>query len=720
MKEIFISHSSIQKEFALKLATELGPDRSIIDCADFEPAKKSAEEIKKWFDQCKIFVLMLSKEALSSKWVEFEIKLAYERFYSPKRANFIFFPIIVDENISYDSKEIPEWIKEDECFNLKLFRSPVIVSHFVMKELRELIWKSSERIRQSDNLFVGRKNELAEFETALNRKVHPHLNGVVISGRRGIGKRTFARQCIISELKESRGFEPYKMTMREKDDIENFILQLNDFLQYPKSEIEKILSASKEVKLARAVGLTNELYSHKAFIFVTDKMGCVGYDGKLAEWFRDFITHPELRKELKMFILSEIQWSSFEANKHPNIININLKMPTKDERIMLFNRCCEVFEVSDINDYEIEKIVGKLNHSPSQIINLVKEIKQHPVTKNRIIDMMIEEADNSIRNILDPFLRDKLMIDIMLVLSRFEFLSHRILHLIFPDDADKIDPILYDMIDFNIVEEFGSGDTYIRIDAAVADYMKRSRFKLGKELIQTIEEVSEDLVKGETDIDDMSTYLIEQRRTLERQIRINGKEKLNVLIPSVAIKYVIDLYYDKKYNSVVSLCKRLLHDMHNFYPQITRELSYWLALSYARQGNKSALDSALNPLNDVDRYFILGFYYRRKGDLERALDLLEKARQQLYDTNKVRRELVEVHLRMGNIDEALSLAEINYKNRPDNVFHIQAYFQCINAKPTRTADDKQLQERLMAEMEKNSAKTSSSMLIDMKKQFGAH
>lgn len=715
MKEIFISHSSHQKDFAHRLRNEIGNDRCIIDCADFDAAKKSGDEITRWFNESKIFVLLLSVEALSSEWVQYEISLAKQRFYSPKRKNTIFLPIIIDDRISHVSEEIPDWIKEEECFNLKLFRSPVVLSHLVLKELRELIWKSNERIRLHDSLFVGRKKELGEFEKELNRTVHQHLNGAIITGRASIGKHSFARQCIISELKESPAFEPYKMTMREKDDIENFILQLNDFLQYPKSTIEKILSSSTEIKLNAAVKFTNELYSYKAYVFIADKMGCVGYDGRLTDWFKDFISHPELIKELKIFVLSEIQWMSYEAQKYQNLININLKILSIDERVILFNRCCDIFGVHDISNQEVLQIVRKLSHSPVQIVNLVKDLKEHPYTKMRLIEHMVEDADNSIRTIIEPFLHDRLAIDLLLVLSRFEFLSHRLLRVIFSDKITEMEMEICELIDFNLVEEFGSGDSYVRLDAAIADYMQRSRFKLDCETSMIVEEISENLIQNETDIDDMSSYLIEQRQRLKHQI--NGSDRFKILIPSVAIKYVIDLYYDRNYDSVIYLCSRLLEDMHNFYPQIIRELSYWLAMCYARKGNRRELDLALSPLSDVDRYFILGFYHRKKGDFDKALEYLEKAKHQYYDTNKVRRELVEVYMRMGNIEDALELAKINYDNRPDNVFHIQAYFQCLNAKPMRTADEISLQQRLLSEMEKSNGRNASSMLAEMKKQF---
>lgn len=714
MKEIFISHSSHQKEFALRLWTEIGHDRCIIDCADFETAQRSADEITHWFKECKIFILLLSKESLASKWVKSEIDLAYQRFYSPKRRSTIFLPVIIDERITHNSPEIPEWIKEEECFNLKLVQSPIILSHLVYKAHRELIWKSDEKIRLRDNLFVGRKNELAEFEKELNCKAHSHLNGVVIAGRAGIGKHSFARQCIISELKESPAFEPYKMTMREKDDIENFILQLNDFLQNPKVKIEEILSSPTELKLNAAVKFANELYSHKAYIFITDKMGCISYNGRLTDWFKDFITHPDLLKELKIFVLSEIQWNSHEAQQYHNLISINLKSLTFEERKILFNKCCNIFDVYDISPKEAESIVRKLTHSPGQIINFVKDLKEHPFTKNRLIEDMVEEADNSIRTVIDSFLRNKITLDLLLVLSRFEFLSYRLLRIIFSDCIDEIDPALYEMIDCNIIEVFGFGDSYIRLDAAVADYIQRSKFNLDRETSRIIEEVTEDLLHEETDIDDMSSYLIEQRQSLKQQITSNNRFK--VLIPSVAIKYVIDLYYAQKYDSVINLCTRLLEDMHNFYPQIIRELSYWLAMCYARQGNRQKLESALSQLSNVDKYFILGFYHRRKGEFDKALKYLESANIQHYDTNKVRRELVEVHLRMGNIDDALDLAKINYQKRPDNVFHIQAYFQCLNAKSVRTADDIALQKNLLTAMERSNAKNASSMLEDMKRQ----
>lgn len=714
MKEIFISHSSRQKDFANELRNQIGPNRCIIDCADFEAGKKSADEITRWFNESSIFVLLISREALASDWVSHEIELAKNRFYSPARKNSVFCPILIDSTLTHASVEIPKWIREEECFNLKLFKSPAIASHLILKAYRELIWKKDEKLMLHDTLFVGRKTELAEFEKETKGKVHPNLNGAVITGRPGVGKRSFARQCIISELKESPAFEPYKLTMGRKDDIENFLLQLNDFLQHPKDLIENILSSTKEVKLNKTVEFANELFSHRAYLFITDDMGCIAYNGKLTDWFRDFITHPDLKKELKIFVLSQVQWNSYEARKHTNLINLHLTLQPKDERIMLFNRCCEVFEAAPIRDEEVRRLVGKL-HSPGQIINMAKEIKDHPFSYKRILDDMIKEGDNSILKIINPFLKDDLCISILLVLSKFEFLSHRMLIAIFSEERDDMERSVYEMINYNIIEEFGASDSYVRLDSAIADYIQRSKFKLNREMSRVVEEISENHIQNRTEIDDMSSYLIDQRQILEHQI--NGEERLKILIPSVGVKYVITLYDEGKYDNVVSICKRLLGDMHNFYPKITRELRYWMALCYARKNDWKELTSTVDRLNPADRNFIMGFYYRKAGNYDKALECLENANVHSPDTNKVRRELVEVHLRMGNIEDALELSRINYERRPDNAFHIQAYFQCLNAKPVRTREDIAIQKSLISEMKANNGKSAPSMLADMQRQF---
>ena len=65
--------------------------------------------------------------------------------------------------------------------------------------------------------------------------------------------------------------------------------------------------------------------------------------------------------------------------------------------------------------------------------------------------------------------------------------------------------------------------------------------------------------------------------------------------------------------------------MHNYYPQIKRELKYWLCLSYAREEMEPQLFDTVNELADVDKFFILGFYYRKKVSGIRLLKIYRKS-----------------------------------------------------------------------------------------------
>ena len=79
MIKAFISHSSTQKSFVEKLVETLGRTLCIIDEYDFEPAKKSKDEIFRKIRNADIFILLISKSALTSQWVQLEVGKARDR-----------------------------------------------------------------------------------------------------------------------------------------------------------------------------------------------------------------------------------------------------------------------------------------------------------------------------------------------------------------------------------------------------------------------------------------------------------------------------------------------------------------------------------------------------------------------------------------------------------------------------------------------------------------
>ena len=112
----FISHSSKQKHFAETIRNIIGPDYCWVDKFDFEPSYKTLSEIYDKLGKTSIFVLLISKEAINSDWVQKEIAKAKELL-ELQRIELFSCYIIDDTQLS----DLPDWIVKDECYNLKHF-----------------------------------------------------------------------------------------------------------------------------------------------------------------------------------------------------------------------------------------------------------------------------------------------------------------------------------------------------------------------------------------------------------------------------------------------------------------------------------------------------------------------------------------------------------------------------------------------------------------------
>ena len=217
MIKAFISHSSAQKEFAQELVNTIGRDYCKIDCFDFEPAYKSIDEIFKAIDSCTIFVLLISKEALASSWVQKEIYKAKDELTSGQLEQF--WPYIIDSSLKLD--DVPSWMAKDECFNLKYFVSPEMLRKDIEQKIRRLIWRENPNIMARETTIIGRSIENEAFEDKRFSNRGRSLRGLIISGRNGVGKDAFAKQCLY-KLGKPKEIEPYRISLDVKEGIENF------------------------------------------------------------------------------------------------------------------------------------------------------------------------------------------------------------------------------------------------------------------------------------------------------------------------------------------------------------------------------------------------------------------------------------------------------------------------------------------------------------------
>jgi tetratricopeptide (TPR) repeat protein len=159
----------------------------------------------------------------------------------------------------------------------------------------------------------------------------------------------------------------------------------------------------------------------------------------------------------------------------------------------------------------------------------------------------------------------------------------------------------------------------------------------------------------------------------------------------------------------------------NYDQQIIWETNYRLTLAYARTKDEKFFDHISffkNDLNNLDYHFLLGFYYRNKGNRSKALENYTKALEYYPEHSRSKREIVNIYLSLGNYDEALDLARDNYEKRQTNIYHIHSYFiSIIRRKKPTTSNDIKVLGRLMNSVKSNPDIKSDDILRCMQGEY---
>ena len=711
MIKVFVSHSSAQKEFATQLVNLLGRDLCFIDCYDFKPAYKTIDEIYKSIDKSVMFVLLISKESLKSEWVEIEIKKAVSNMERNRLKCFL--PYIIDESISI-SKDIPDWMSKEQCFNLKYFRSPQVVKKDIKEKIQRMIWNDRPDIRERETFFVGRNDEIDKFQNFIYSADVSQYRAVLISGRKGVGKKRFARRCML-QLGMDLESEPYQISLSNKDGIEDFIIQLNSLQDlFSKEELEERLSKDKSTKVCTAISLINEIYKSSDYLIIIDNMSCVLPTQNISEWFLDIVSSEQLDGHIGLFVLSRITPKAIFVIQNKEFISIPLMPLDKEDRRKFFFKCAQAYGITDIPNKDANFFVDKLVYSPYQIEEVVKSIRERGLNPTKIeIDSFVQFADKDVRPIVEHFSK-KDYLNILTLLSKVEFLSVEVLKKVFETDGIDIHSFISESLSYGIIELFGYGSEFVRLDHSIADYIQRNRLPLPKDVESCFDEIIENSLTDSLDItEDVSIYLYETRQKLLQ----GRKDSHYYLIPSVIIKAVIDLYNKRLWKDVIALCDKVLKDSYNYYDDIIRELRYWECLAFCRIHDGDRFFESVREIDGADSYFLKGFYFRNAQEYPSAERMYKIALERNPNLQKAKRELVTVYLARRNYDDALHFAAENYSLRPDNTYHIQAYFRCLVRQSLLTNDDKSLLKKLIDEIKHSFSSKKDSLVASMELQY---
>lgn len=709
----FISHSSKQASFAVELVDLFGRDRCIIDQFDFEPALKTADEINRMIDQAVMFVLLISKEALGSPWVKLEIQKAKSNLESGSLQYFL--PYIIDDSVKLE--DVPDWMTREECFNIKRMLSPKMLAKDLAEKRRRLIWRENSKIRIRETAFVGRNEEIDAFQNLIYSETSGRLRAIIVSGRAGVGKDYFSQHCL-EQLGFLKEYEPYRISMTAKDSVELFILNLNSICRkYSDLELKEILSKSVEEKSVAAVKLLNILNDRNEVVFIEDDMACVCPNRHLADWLSDITSNSELASRLCLFLQSKISPITYLQVTNPEIGHLQLYPLKKEDRKKLFYLYARTYGLDEINKDNADFFINKLTYSPGQLLLAVDSINRMGWIKaKQDIQQIVDLGDRSVRPIFEHF-NDEDKRGLLILLSRFEFVSFDILKEIYEDLYGTIEEAIGEMMVYGIVDVFGPNQEYVRLDHYISDYIKRNRLDLPKDLEMVVEEVMTKKMSESLDItEDVSAYLYNVRQSI-----LSGKSKKeDYLIPSVVVKAIIDLYNNSDWDGVIKVCDKVLRDNHNYYPDMEREITYWLCLALCRKKNEKRFFENVDKIKGADNLFLRGFFFRNQSHYPEAEQCYRRALRNDPKMQRAKRELVKVLLAQGNYNDALEHARDNYEADRDNTYHICAFFRCLIRSHPIGREEDELLRRLINEVRASYSEKKESLAAAMAFEYEAY
>lgn len=677
MSKAFLSHSSQNKNLVEKIGLQLGRNNVHLDSLTFEAGEKTIEEIFKGLDETDIFVLFISEPALQSRWVQDEI--SYAKVLLDKKIIERIFPLIIDKTITYNDPRIPDWIKKP--YNIKLFDNEVLIYQKIKQLLRESNFKKFSHLKEIHELFIGRHDLFQEFD----RRIF-NIDNIVPSCLiahnffEGMGRRSFLKNALVRNSMIDKWYEPVYIPFNSKQSIEDFIHKLN-FIERTKEIFDYDLTKENlDSKIVIARELVKKFVKNNELIFVIDDGGIVLPNTLIVPWFLQMLD-GELGNEISVCIVSKFKPKPIVVRKHKSLASFQVDELSPPDVQALFVRYLSYLGINIMPD-DARFFLEHFHGIPGQVIYAANLIANSGVQEAKRYVSDIDEFDElSVLTVLDFLKDDNLCRQMLIALSRFEIISYDIIHKIFGENED-VYKSLQRLYDLGLFYHVSSTHQYLKLNNSIADYINRSRLDLDNEYNKNLRELIKDSISKPLDIDENSDYS-EFLISIADLIRSGKSIPAKYSIPSFILKSIVQEYYSRNYDVVVSLATKIIDAGNNFDPQIIRETRYWLCLAYCRIQNDKFFDEVrffkdgTDLFNLKDYYFLLGFYYRLADDMDRAEENFKNVLSIDKGHSKTNREMVNVYLRKRDYASALELAAINYSNHKSNIHHINAYFTCL-------------------------------------------
>ena len=667
MANIFLSHSSKDKEryvrlVAEKLEREFDEHSIHYDEHTFEAGMKSLEEIEKCLNKTDLFVIFLSRASLNSEWVQKELFVGRE-------SNIIkrIYPIVIEEDLDWNDKEIPEWLKE---YNLKYISKPSKAVQLIRKRLIEITWDQTPEIGYRDAVFVGRNTQVQYFE----ERKYDYDKGTVVayfaSGIVQIGRKSFLKHCFVKANILDRQTCPSIIEVEMYDGIENLIVYLRDLGFSDEIDISNFMTQSLEEKTEALSRILDSISDNKEVIMIEDKGCIVTHEGTVCEWFIEALKKMKKKTRTVLGVASKFNIKLPVACDEMYVIKISPM--DKIESAGLLEIYLHQKNV-DLKAEDFKNYVNLMNGFPEQVKFTVSLLEKYGAEKTYDYSSEIKNYDSEIIiQLMRPYEDNKEYKEFIMLLVELDMVTYRTIQSIVKDD-DFVSNIINKLYVDGIVEFYGVNREYIKIAYAVREYIRRADYELAEKYQKAINDyITKFLDKYEYAELDMPDYLFKIREQVK-----HGKYNSEYMLPSQYLKTMVELYEkDRDYARVIEFADTILKGCEYIEEKLVFEIRFFLCMALAQKRDRRFL-AEVQEIDGADHKYLLGFFYRRVGQYQKALEEIEQSLNLRKNFSKAKREKVQLLINLEQYDDAIELARQNYTNDKKNVYHAHAYLLCI-------------------------------------------
>lgn len=691
-----------------KLKKSLGEDRLVYDELTFESGAKSIEEIQRTIEATDLFVILLSRNSLSSEWVQQEILWAKNldsNFLDEQRI----MPVIIDD-ITKDYEEIPEWLKK---YNLRKVKSPSKLSRMIFSRVTEISWKNSEFLKKKTNLFVGRNSEMESFESRINDFTIEKTNFIIASGMSTVGRRSFLKRALNKTGIVRKSYSSPIIVLDGHQSIEDFIMELSSISD---SDVDiDLMSSTLDKKIDFAFDLLRALNTDlKDKLFIDDQGAIVTHTGELAYWFKQIVEKFDSSDYVSISACIISKYKPHFIYSLKNVFHLHIDVLSPSDRNKL------LFQYSSLNNLILDKpeladISQLFSGFPEEIfytIDVIKENSKEYFYKNTHI--ISDYSDNKIQSIISGFNYTDDDNKILKILSKFNFinlesLSKILEYALIPEKINDIEKYMR----HGMVNKIGVDGEYITLNLAAKNYYER-QIHLEKQLSNAL-----DRFVGSIDINESNLDIADEMFVMQEKLRLGKEVPLDKLIPSYYLKTMKNLYDNRKNSAVIKLADSILQSSDVLDSYIRDEIRFFLCSSLARLKDERFKNEVQN-ISGFKHNFLFGFYYRQIGHFNLAIERFNKVLEENRTYSQAKRELVLLYNKIGEYDKAYLMAKDNYENNRNNPYHIQAYFQSVlyqreDSQPL--PEKKRILRTLLNDFEKIDSPSARNMFLVSKAKY---